>query len=324
MSQPVDTQHENDALPAQLSTAGMLLKLILLPGLVVLAIVLAIVLATVRLSPPGDDVDSLIDTLAQEGKGRWPAALTLGAVLNEPKGASIRRDPAVARRLAEILHGEIETGTAEPDQLNLRICLCRILGEFEIAGPLGVLLEAARLQRNDPEADVRRAALEAVAVLAGKVGPAGLRGNPQLVPVLLESAQDPRRQVRERAAFALGVVGGARAQDRLELMLADPHAEIRYNAAAGLARHGSPQCVGVLREMLDPHLADPRRTMIRVNALQAAGKLAAANPTADLGELAMAVERLTRADVAAEVGAKAAAVLRQLERRKGTAVGPQP
>jgi hypothetical protein len=46
--------------------------------------------------------------------------------------------------------------------------------------------------------------------------------------------------------------------------------------------------------------------------------LAAANPTADLKELIEAVERLTRADVAAEVSAQAVEVLQQLDRRRGT------
>jgi hypothetical protein len=71
--------------------------------------------------------------------------------------------------------------------------------------------------------------------------------------------------------------------------------------------------------MLDPQQADSRRAMIRVNALRAIDRLADANPNADLGHLAEAVEQLTRADVATEVGVKAADVLRRLDRRRGTA-----
>jgi HEAT repeat protein len=317
MLQPDESPLDKNAQPAEFSTGGMLVRLILLPGLVVLAIVLTIV----WFSRPGGDVDSLIDTLAREGDHRWLAAASLSAVLHEPEGAAIRRDPAVARRLIEILQKEIKVGGLEAGQLSLRMHLCRALGEFRIADPLPVLLEAAQLQRDEREVDVRRAAIEGIAVLAFNLGAAEGRSRAQLVPVLLEAAEDRHRQIRETAAFALGVVGGDRAEVRLERMLADRYAEVRYNAATGLARQGNAECIGVLREMLDPQQADSRQTTFRENALQATAKLAAANPRADLSELAEAVERLTRAGVEAEVRAKAAEVFEQLDRRRGTPDG---
>ena len=121
-------------------------------------------------------------------------------------------------------------------------------------------------------------------------------------------------------------------------MLDDRHPEVRYNAATGLARHGDVKCIAVLREMLDPQQADSRRTtirremtqkaMIQKNALQATAKLAAANPAANLDELAEAVERLARAEAGgeagAEVGLKAAEVLHWLQRRHRTSDGSRP
>ena len=314
MPRSADPDHGNDASPAGFSAGGMLLKLILLPGLVVSVIVVAVI----WLSRPGGDVDSLIDKLGREGDDRWLAALSLSAMLHEPGDTVIKRDPQVAGRLIEILRKEVEANGMDRDQLSLRMYLCRALGEFEIADPLPVLLEAARLQRDPQEAEVRCAAIEAVAVLTSHVGATELRGNPQLLPVLVKAAEDQQQRVRQRAAFALGVVGGDRAQGCLELMLADRCAEVRYNAATGLARHGNPKCVGVLREMLDPQGVDVNRATVQKNALRATGLLAAANPTADLKELIEAVERLTRADVAAEVSAQAVEVLQQLDRRWGT------
>jgi hypothetical protein len=294
----------------------MLVKLILLPGSVVVAIVWAIV----WFSRPSDDVHSLIDALAQEGNRRWQAALSLSAALHEPSSAAIKRDPAVARRLVEVLQKELKAGGMGWEGVRLRMYLCRALGEFQVADPPPVLLEAARLQRSEREVAVRAAALEAVAVLVSNVGPAQLRGHPELIPVLLESAAEEDRQLRERAVFALGVVGGQRAQARLELVLADPYAEVRYNAATGLARHGNARCIEVLREMLDPQQAAPGRAMVRKNALQAIGKLAMANSTADLGKLLEAVKRLRRADVATEVKVKAAELLHRWGRRQRTSV----
>lgn len=324
MWEHVKTDRSDEASRAEFSTGRVLLKLILLPGLVVLVGVLTIV----WLKQPGDDVDSLIDTLGRQGEQRWLAAAGLSAVLHEPEGAAVKRDPAVARRLVEILEKELEAGGMDPDRLRLRMYLCRALGEFRIADPLPVLLEAARLERDEREVEVRRSALEGIAVLASNVDPAALRGEAQLVPVLLSAAEDEHRQLRETAAFALGVVGGDRARARLESMLADRYAEVRYNAATGLARHGNARCIAVLLEMLDPRQASRRRTKIQVNALRAIGKLAANRSVdleeADWQELVEAVERLSRAGVSAEVGAKATEVLEQLGRRKGTPDGSRP
>jgi hypothetical protein len=312
--EPPDADH---ASAAGFSTGGLLVKLILLPALAVVAIALTIV----WLGRPAGDVNSLIDTLAREGRDRWSAALGLSAALHEPGGAALKRDPAVARRLSEILQKEINAGGMEWDQVRLRMYLCRALGEFQVADPLPVLVEAARLQRSGKEVEVRCSAIEALALLASHIGPAELRSDPPLVTVLLQAAEDEERRVRQRAAFALGVVGGEQAQARLQRMLADPSAEVRYNAATGLARHGNPKCIGILREMLQPQQVDARRTTVQRNALEATGRLAAANPSAELGELLEAVEQLAHAPVGAEVRVKAAEVLHVLSRRKGTAGG---
>ena len=314
-----DPNPDNHASPAEFSTVGMLLKLVLLPGLVVLAISLTII----WLTRPAGDVESLIDNLAREGDARWLAALNLAAVLHEPGGAAIKRDPAIARRLIDVLQREIEAGRMAPRQIELRMYLCRALGEFHVADPLPVLLVAARTERNEKEAGVRRAALEAVAVLVSNVrraGTAELHSDGQLLPCLLAAAADHRPQLRCTAAFTLGVVGGDQAQARLETMLADEHPEVRYNAATGLARGGNPKCIEVLVEMLDPDgpsVDEFKRTMIRLNALRAAGRLHAAEPNADLGKLLTAIERLISADVDAQVRIKATEVLHQLNRGRG-------
>ena len=241
MSEPANVDPGSDAATPEFSTLGMLLKLILLPGLVVLLIVLMIV----WLTRPTDETD--------------------------------------------LLPG---------------------------------LLKAVRSPPPAEGSDVRLAALEAIAVLASEVGPARVRNHPDLVPVLLEAAEDEQQVVRERAAFALGVVGGDRAEACLVRMLADAKAEVRYNAATGLARHGNLQSTGVLHEMLDPQQTGWRRAMIQLNALRAVDQLLDANPDADLSHSAEAVEQLTGADVAAEVGAKAAEVLRRLDRRGEPRAGP--
>ena len=324
MSQPDAANLRDDGSPEAFSTLGLCVKLILLPGSLVLVLVMIVVIFGWLTLSPGD-VDSLVDALGKRGNTRWRAAVELAAVLRDPGNVRLKSDPVLAGRLTDVLKREIEAGRMHNDQITLRVYLCRALGEFHIPDALPVLVEAAEAQRDEREADVRRSAIEAIAVLASNVGPARLRSQPGLMSVLLETAEDTRAPLRSAAAFTLGVVGGTEAQARLEILLTDGHPDVRYNAATGLARHGNVKGVEVLLEMLDPTeragidvekqepARDSKRAMILINALRATSQLASANPTADMGRLTRAIERLSQADVDKEIRLKAVQVLSELE-----------
>lgn len=309
------------ALPA--SVLGLLLKVLVLPTLAVCVFVALWVMFRSLTVSPGD-VDSWVAQLSGRGNDRWRAAVSLAGALRDPEGAALKNDRALAGRLAGILKSEIAAGRMDEDDVTLRMYLCRALGEFRAGDGLPVLLEAAATQRDQREVDVRRSAIEAIAVLASQVEPHQLASRPQLLPVLEEAGQDRHATVRSAAAFALGVIGGAEAEARLVAMLADGYADVRYNAATGLARHGNPRAVDVLLEMLDPdqtagieveqHQAarDFKRAMILINALRATAQLAAANPKAASGRLVEAVRRLTRSGVDNQVRVKATEVLSML------------
>ncbi|NQU21467.1 MAG: HEAT repeat domain-containing protein, partial [Candidatus Nealsonbacteria bacterium] len=281
-------------------------------------VVALIVTVSVWLIAPQNDVDSLLQRLGRPGNDRWLAAMNLAAVLHEPGNEQLKRDPALAKRLADLLRKEIETGQDDGDSINLRVFLCRVLGEFHIAEPLPVLVEAARPRETAGATRVRCAAIEAAAVLASHVGPDELQANDALLDCLCNAAGDRQHTVRQSAAFTLGVVGGDRAQTVLVTMLADEHPEVRYNAATGLARHGNIAAADVLCEMLDPKRAasgDARERLIPLNALRAVEKLAAANPRADLEPLRQAVAKLSNVESGVEIRVKATDVLRQLKRQ---------
>ena len=294
----------------------MLWKLVVLPGLAVAVIVTV----AAWLTSPQNDVESLLQRLDRPGKDRWVAALNLAAVLHEPGNEQLKRNPAVAKQLGDLLRNEIATGRSDRESVSLRVYLCRTLGEFHVADPLPVLVDAARPRKPADDTRVRRAAIEAVAVMASRIGPAKLRSDTALLTCLLKAAKDKQHTVRQSAAFTLGVLGGDRAQTTLETMLADERAEVRYNAATGLARHGNTAAVDVLLEMLGLERAaddDRRERLIPLNGLRAVAKLAAANPHADLAPLHQAVARLADGDAGAEIRVKATDVLRQLEHRTG-------
>jgi len=311
---------------ANFSVLGMMVKLVLLPGLVVLILVgLFTTIGWLTLSP--GDVDSVVETLERGGNARWRAAINLAGMLREPGGERLKSDPALAGRLIEILNREIEAAGMREGQITLRMYLCRALGEFYLVDPLSVLIVAARTERHPREVDVRRSAIEAIAVLASHVGPADIRSRPELMSALLEAAEDSRAPLRSVAAFALGVIGGAEAEARLEALLRDAHPDVRYNAATGLARHGNVEAVDVLLEMLDPNQTagtevekqeaarDFKRAMILTNALRASSRLARENPAADTSRLAKSIRRLAESDVEQTLRLKALKVLKELEGR---------
>jgi len=308
------------------SAVGLLARLVLLPALVVSVLVAGFAgLGWMTFSPR--DVDSLVAALERDGNTRWQAAVDLAGTLAEPGGARLKSDPALAGRLIEILHREVEGGGMLDDQIMLRMYLCRALGEFHVPDPLPVLIRAARTERDAAEVDVRCSAIEAITVLASNLGPAGLRTRTELMSVLSEAAEDPRPRLRSRAAFALGVIGGSEAEARLEALLLDGSPDVRYNAATGLARHGNAKVVDVLLEMLDPNeLAgiereteepgrDFKRVMILTNGLRATRQLASENRTIDIGRLREAVRRLTVSDVEDAVRAEAVGVWSELKDR---------
>jgi HEAT repeat protein len=189
---------------------------------------------------------------------------------------------------------------------------------------LPVLLNAAMQEQDPVEVQVRFAAIEAISTLADNCGPKTLQENEQVLKVLLDASHEPddtgapppppkdseptlyrpHAELRAVSAYALGVIGGKQATERLVQMLHDTYPNARYNAATGLARQGNGECIGVLREMLDPDNplavtdeANPndqarKRTTVLLNGIKATIQLGQANPDLDLGKLDVALENL--------------------------------
>ena len=127
------------------------------------------------------------------------------------------------------------------------------------------------------------------------------------MPALEQLSEDDDPLVREKVAFALGQINTPSAIQRLEIMVDDPHADTRYNAAVALARHGNAKAVETLAEMLDleelaamrsgenERAEQARRTVIVGNALQAVEALAEQTPRADLSPVIESLKQLASA-----------------------------
>lgn len=301
--------------------------------MIIVAVFVAIWLVFGLLAHVGSDPEDLVQDLRKGKDTSWQKALTLANLLRNSEYEDLKSDPKIAADLASVLQSRIEFGAMDAESIKLRVFLCRALGEFEVREVVPALILAVNTERDGAEVDVRRSALEAVAVLATNVGPADLRENQQLVETVLAASKEQgegpvvkrrRDELRTTAAFTLGVIGGKRAIERLELLLGDPCPNARYNAATGLARHGKDVAIPVLVEMLDPnnrfavHMEDSdeakawKRDLVVTNAIRAARQLVEENPSADLSQLKSAMENVTRSDLKRGVRSEARETLHAL------------
>jgi HEAT repeat protein len=328
---PRDLSPDDALPPVEPPSAGFILQLFFIPGMIVLVIVMIWLLFS-WLAHKGNDRDALVKALSRNNEARWQAAFNLANDLRAERGGRNPRlttDGQFARDLAAILDREIASASTDEHSITLRIYLCRALGEFRVPDGLPVLVKAADTQRSDAEGDVRRAALEGIAFLANNLGASDphIADNAQLREVLLKAAADSDPRTRSAAAVAMGVVGSPELLEKLRYMLDDSNPDVRYNAATRLAHHGDVAAVPMLAEMLDPSetagvnqekeeaLRPLKRNLIAVNALRAAAQLAEQNRDADLTPLKQAVEKLLAGDVGGEVRIEATNTLRILKAR---------
>lgn len=339
MSDPANPRLSPDeALPrVEPPTGTFIVQLFVVPAVIVTIIVLVWVLFN-WLAHMGSDPHQYLEQIRKQNANSWIAAHNLAEELRTKP--ALRQDASVAKDLGSMLTESIDSGGWSKDDVQLRVFLCRALGEFTVPDGLPALLKAAQTQRRDEDLDVRRSALEAIALLVNHV-----RGNAsittpldesELLPMLLKTSHEDNDALREGAAYALGVLGGEAANARLIEMLKDQKPNVRFNAATGLARQGRPEALPVLIEMLDianlqgvteedgPQAQDFKRALIAINGLRAARQLVDAQPDLDIGPLKQAVDDLLasdpaanfkQSDYAAEVRTQAEALRKHLQSR---------
>ncbi len=301
--------------PVQPPSAGFLLQLFLIPMVIVLVIVAVWVMFS-WLAHMGNDPTDLVTGIK---KGRWQDAATLADLLRDPQKEHLRQDPALVQGLVSVLRELNESKKSNEERTKIKIFVCKALGEFHILDGVPSLVETVRLENDESDVEVRRYAVEALAVLASKssVGREKLRNHDDVLPAVIEASQqraesnDPgnhRANLRASAAFTLGVLGGDEALGRLERMLSDSFPNVRYNAATGLARNGDNRSIPELLAMLDPKNENVvrgedeeshewKRIVVLINGIRASRLLAENNSEEDLTELQTAIKLLTNSEV---------------------------
>ena len=317
--------------------AGFILQLFFIP-LVIVSIIVLVWLTFSWRAHAGSDPKALVRDLRKQNDGRWQKALTLADLLRNKQYEHLKHDAELAAEVANVLDTELDAERYDEQRIKLRVFLCRVLGEFRVSDGLPALVKAATLERDPAETDVRRSAIEALALLSKNLGPEKIRDNEEAMQALKQGASeraqrtgDKQRlaELRATAAFALGVIGGEESLDLLNRMQEeDPHSYARYNAATGLARHGDSRALSGLLEMLEPEnknvaLDEPtessrnfKRTLVQMNGVRAAKLLAEKRPIGDLAGLTAALEKLKGAKVEMCVKNEAQEALYEIRDRK--------
>jgi len=314
---PAPGNETDTAPPVEPPSAGFLLRLFAIP-LFLATIIVAVWLLFGGSVHLGSDPESLVRHLKKNDKSSWQSAHTLADLLRNPDHESLKQDARIAEELASVLQSHLDAGDWSPQSIRLRVFVSRALGEFCVPDVLPALLRASRVERDPAELDVRRAALEGLAVYVQNNGANTLRQNESLMDAVLAASRERspandmghgRDELRSTAAYVLGVVGGARSADRLVFLLGDPYPNTRYNAAAALCRHGDARCLPVLLEMLDPqnevstqNETDTsgqafKRLLVLRNGIRAAVQLLEKNATIDAQPIRKALREIVRDDL---------------------------
>jgi hypothetical protein len=241
--------------PVEPPSAGFLLQLFVVPAIIVACVVL-VWFGIESLARRGQqDTATILREL--RGANGFQEANDLAEMLRVPERyPDLRTNRELAQGVAHYLDELTAAGDASDNAVTMRYFLVTLLGEMHVDDGLPAILQAAR---RDPERDVRRKAVNAIAVLAGslaKLKPPQHLPSEDLVKALVELANDQDELVRSETAFAIGVVADApdadsRLVDALRVLADDPYTDARFNAAVALARIGSPLAPRAVAEMFD-------------------------------------------------------------------------
>ncbi|MBM83308.1 MAG: hypothetical protein CMJ78_22330 [Planctomycetaceae bacterium] len=241
--------------PVQPPSAGFIVQLFLVPGLIVL-VILGVYTLFWKLSSSEQDWRSLVTDLRSKNEHiRWQAALGLAQVLKADqergeKGQNLASNSQVASELSGLLSVMLADTAPSEDDLKQQEFLARTLSLLDAPQTvLPVLRKAMETQR---DREVRKYAITSIATIADRVNQKGKQlEDDGLVTELIEVSKDEDPFVRQLGAYALGLFKEKAAQERLEVLLASGDNNTRINAALGLSRQKSTAGFQVFLDVLN-------------------------------------------------------------------------
>ena len=213
---------------------------------------------------------------------RWPAAYELSRLLSDSR--TEQQNPLLGGAIVQAFVD------SEGDDPRVRRYLALAIGR--LAAPPADAVGELTAALNDPDTETRISVIWALASL----------GDQSTVDDIEAMYRSDDPGVRKMAVYALGSLAGSGDHATLRNALDDPAADVQWNAAVALARHGRDEGLTVIRRMLDREyvarmvtrraesddLLDPVSEVI-VSGLQAAASLRAT-------ELRPSIEALSETD----------------------------
>ena len=162
---------------------------------------------------------------------RWPAAYELSRMLSDP--GTEERNPQLG---AAILQAFVDSAGDDP---RVRRYLALAIGR--LASPPSDAVGELAAALADPDTETRISVIWALASL----------GDDATVDDIEAMYLSDDAGVRKMAVYALGALSGSGDHATLRNALDDPAADVQWNAAVALARHGRRDGMPVIRRMLD-------------------------------------------------------------------------
>ena len=239
---------------------------------------------------------------------RWPAAYELSRLLSDPE--------------TEVQHPQLGAAIVQAfadskgDDPRVRRYLALALGRLASPPPDAADELVAALE--DADTETRISVIWALALL----------GNASTVPRIEAMYLSDDAGVRKMAVYALGALPGDGHVATLRNALDDPTADVQWNAAVALARHGRTDGMTVLRRMLDRAYVErmvtrsptPEATIDPVSEVIVSGLQAAAALNAS--ELRAPIETLSESDASLRVREVAMKTLDVLNQSTTNAAAP--
>lgn len=218
------------------ATPALAVQFFLIPLAVVAAVVLVYGGFRLLLSNERTPEELLNDIRVGGRERRWPAAYELSRLMADPdvQGEYPGLGSALVRAFAD----------SKGDDPRVRRYLALAIGGLQSPPPDAVpqLIEGL----GDADSETRISVIWALASL----------GDPMVVPHVEALYASDDAGIRKMVVYALGSFPGGQAHGTLRSALDDPAADVQWNAAVALARHGRADGIPVLRRMLDrPYVA---------------------------------------------------------------------
>ena len=329
---PQRPELSDDLPPVQPPSAGFIVQLFVVPGLIVLAVV-AVWALFGRIAAGEQDWRKLAQELQSPNTHiRNRAMYGLAQVLDQDRlrgeqGQHLASNPEIVRGLSDQLVKELQTGSSSLESVAIQQYLTRALGLLNApdsarsvlpgetsptpADPSGAasLRQAASASMNaalksalEPTRDIeiRKSAAASIAFIASR---ALERGSPldapELVQALIDASSAQEPVMRHAVAWTLGQFRSADAVQHLQVLLGHDDVMTRINAAISLSHSGSTDGLAVFKQALtEPAATSPEgqgeQVIIQTNVLKALADLGPKLEPNDKAEFRELVEKLLK------------------------------